>query len=422
MNNKFLKTNYLILGAGLSGIAAAFFLNDDFLIIEKQDKIGGLCQTNSYNGFLYDFTGHLLHFKNNDIKDFVLNKLLKNNYIEQKRNSFVYLKNKYIPFPYQYNLSYLDNSQITNSILSLLIRPKKKSDSLFDFFLANYGQKISSDFFIPYNYKILNFNLKKLHYSQLYKFIPDYEEEKIIIGAFIRDKFNDIGYNSIFYYPAKNGIIELINSFNINKEKIILNKYPINILLNEKKVELNDGTIINYNKLISTIPLPDLLELLKIKNNLKYSSILNLNILLNEKKIEKIHWLYFPEKKYKFYRIGFYHNIAEYFCPDKNYSSMYVEASLPKKEENKFIKKIIDQLLELQFISSKRNIIKIIPQKIKYAFVLFDFYTIKKIKKIRSELAKNEIYLSGRYGNWEYSSMEENILNAKELIKKIKCV
>ncbi|HOL47548.1 MAG TPA: NAD(P)-binding protein [bacterium] len=220
MNNKFLKTNYLILGAGLSGIAAAFFLNDDFLIIEKQDKIGGLCQTNSYNGFLYDFTGHLLHFKNNDIKDFVLNKLLKNNYIEQKRNSFVYLKNKFIPFPYQYNLSYLDNTQIANSILSLLLRPTKKSASLFDFFLANYGKKISSDFFIPYNYKVLNFNLKKLHYSQLYKFIPDYEEEKIIIGAFIKDKFNDIGYNSIFYYPAKNGIIELINSFNINKEKI----------------------------------------------------------------------------------------------------------------------------------------------------------------------------------------------------------
>ncbi|MFH1288587.1 MAG: NAD(P)-binding protein [bacterium] len=58
-----MKNPIIILGAGLTGLSAAYHLNTNYHIFEKEDEVGGLCRSHIVNGFSFDYTGHLLFFK-----------------------------------------------------------------------------------------------------------------------------------------------------------------------------------------------------------------------------------------------------------------------------------------------------------------------------------------------------------------------
>src|SRR5881396_2751848 len=53
----------VILGAGLTGLSAAYHLGAPSLVIEREAEVGGLARTHIDNGFTLDCTGHLLHLK-----------------------------------------------------------------------------------------------------------------------------------------------------------------------------------------------------------------------------------------------------------------------------------------------------------------------------------------------------------------------
>ena len=64
------STKTLILGAGLTGLAAAYFLKKprERIVCEKNERPGGLCDSYTKDGFTFDMTGHLLHFRRPELK------------------------------------------------------------------------------------------------------------------------------------------------------------------------------------------------------------------------------------------------------------------------------------------------------------------------------------------------------------------
>ena len=60
----------VVLGAGLAGLSAAFHLQDhlDVVVLEREDRPGGLCRSIIKDGFTFDLTGHLLHLRRPEIK------------------------------------------------------------------------------------------------------------------------------------------------------------------------------------------------------------------------------------------------------------------------------------------------------------------------------------------------------------------
>ena len=53
----------LIIGAGISGLSYANFIENDFFIVEKESEPGGYCKTIKRNGFVWDYSGHFFHFQ-----------------------------------------------------------------------------------------------------------------------------------------------------------------------------------------------------------------------------------------------------------------------------------------------------------------------------------------------------------------------
>ena len=68
----------VIIGAGLTGLSTAYHLSDlPYSVFDSEKEIGGLCRSVKQNGFIFDYTGHLLHIKNPYTKNFIESILTK---------------------------------------------------------------------------------------------------------------------------------------------------------------------------------------------------------------------------------------------------------------------------------------------------------------------------------------------------------
>src|SRR6058998_874069 len=93
----------VILGAGLTGLSAAYHLAAPALVIEREPEVGGLARTRVEEGFTFDCTGHLLHLKERRVMALV-HSLLPDAFSRHERRALIYSKGVYTPYPFQANL------------------------------------------------------------------------------------------------------------------------------------------------------------------------------------------------------------------------------------------------------------------------------------------------------------------------------
>lgn len=401
----------IIIGAGVSGLSYANFCKEDFLVLEKQNEVGGYCKTIHQDDFVWDYSGHFFHFKNEDIKEYLL-KNIKCEIKKVNKKTKILYKNKYINFPFQKNIHELSKRDFIDCLYDLFNAEKKSGNSFKDFVISNYGKSISDKFLIPYNEKLYSCDLDSLDKDCMGRFFPEANYKEIINNFKNADNKS---YNDTFIYPV-NGAFEYIKSLlqNIKKEKILLNTKIKNINYHQKKITLEDGREVFYNKLVSTIPFDKLLDLAEIKydkKKLTSNKVLVFNLGFDYPATTDVHWMYFPEKKYSFYRIGFYNNILS-----TTNMSLYVEKGFKSEDDidiNKEYEKIIADLKKAKIINKdpiSKNSIIMNPG---YCHITKE--SEKIIKNTSDYLLKYNIHSIGRYGKWTYCSIEDNILEAKGL-------
>ncbi|OGS22838.1 MAG: hypothetical protein A2252_06170 [Elusimicrobia bacterium RIFOXYA2_FULL_39_19] len=427
----------IIIGAGITGLSSAYHLKKDYLIFEKENVPGGLCRTFNISGFTFDFSGHFIHLKNDYSKKFVFS-LLGKNIVAVARNSWIYSNKSLTPYPYQANLYGLPKDVI-NDCLAGLIQAKinkilkkdnhnKKIKTFKTWVLETFGEGFGKHFFFPYNEKLWTVDSSVLTDDWIANFVPQPDIKDIINGAFFKQQ-KTYGYNASFFYPKNGGIQSLINSLVPKVTNLKVNS-PVNKISLKDKTVLSNGTKYSYNNLISTMPLPELLETIidlpkdikKLKSKLKWNSVTCLNAGIKTKDIQKDkHWVYFPEKKFSFYRTGFYHNISGNTVPD-NCSSMYIEASHRHNASTTDKSIITDSLKELKnskILKSGENFAVKQVLHIPCAYVIYDKHRTDVLNKINAFLLANKIHSIGRYGAWKYSYIEESILDGKATAEKI---
>jgi len=401
----------IILGAGLTGLSAAYHLEQlgihDYQIFERERTIGGLCRTVQQDGFTFDYTGHLLHLNHLYFQDLIYNLLAPENFNTITRRSYIYSQNTYTKYPYQVNLFGLPTETITACIQGYLERPKlKKTKNFYQWALKNFGAGITKYFLAPYQNKIFAYDIRKVSDSWTGRFVPQTSLQAMINGA-IADQpeiVQQIGYNANFIYPKSGGIFAWVEQLgNQIKQPIQTNYSAKTIDLKNKVITFTNGHTEKFKTLISTIPLNNLLNNLveSSQSNLKIlapklicNSVTNFNLGINRPDLSDKHWVYFPEPKYKFYRLGFPHNFTSLATP-ANCSSLYGEFAHVNKspayvQENlKTALKQVKQLLNIQ----EHEILteKIID--IKHAYVIYNQWRDQNLPKILQTLADFIVYV-----------------------------
>lgn len=425
----------VIIGAGLTGLSTAYHLEkkkyNNFEIFEKEIEVGGLCRSVKQDGFTFDYTGHLLHINDSYFESFIEKTISKENMNNILRRSFIYSNETYTKYPYQINLNGLPAQTIAECIEEYVNKKKsnKKNKSFYDWVLENFGNGFAKYFFVPFQTKILDYDITKVSSSWTGRFVPKTSLKQMIIGA-IKDQDDQIGYNSHFYYPKENGINDwIINISDTIKNKVKTQFEVKQVNIKNKTIIFSNGHIQKYDYLITTMPLDYLLKIIKTPTNINFkkaaqklvcNSVVNFNLGVSRENLSDKHWIYFPENRYPFYRIGFPHNFSNKMTP-KNCSSLYGEFSHVNKSKNEIEIKLKDSLKTAKkILNIKEN--EILTEKIiniSHAYVIYDFWREKNLQKLLNELKKYDIYSVGRYGEWKYSSMQEAILDGKHIVDSL---
>ena len=424
--------NTLVLGGGVSGISFGHFYNkNDYLIIEKADRLGGLCKSFKVGDSIFDYSGHFVHFKDPEIEKYVKKIVAKHATGEFKlfdRRAGIAMMTKshtidrIIDYPFQANIHQLKYDEFISCLTDLYSVSKAIKPDIYSSFdeLVRYtfGDSIVDIFFKPYNEKLYRTPLAELSYDGMKRFIPKVTFDEVIDNFKTTKEF---GYNSTFLYSPTSGIQGLIDA--LVKEKPLNNSTTETILdidLNSKIVKTDLRTI-TYETLVNTLPLTLFTKLAHQDDlHLRHVDVMVYNITYcgTQTKYTDRCWLYVPDPEVIFYRVGFYS-----FMSKKEDTSVYVEVSSKKDRKDKRAIPDIDDidicLKKAGFINNDAVIKDSQKLLMTPAYAILEKDTDEEVSKYRTSLERKDVYLTGRYGNWSYESIEDNIRNAKNLATKL---
>ena len=418
----------VILGGGLAGLATAYFLGDlPHLVLESEEIPGGLCRSRSIDGFVFDYTGHLLHMRDPRAVA-LLDELWPDTFAVVARRASIRTRGVTVPFPFQANLHGLPNEVVADCILGAadaLRHPVPDDPALtfHDWSLSALGRGISEAFMFPYNTKLFRRQPDQMTADWVSWAVPRPNLEEIVRGALgIRNEH--MGYNATFRYPKRGGIEVVPNAFAARVRRLRTGARVERVDLNRRTLTLRTGETIGYDRLVSTIPLPALLSMVvgggldgRAADRLDWSVVGCLNLGIARPGIGGgAHWIYFPDADVPFYRAGFPHAMSDGVCPPGT-SSLYVEFGLTRAE------RVDPAGLERQALAAltregiladgdrvvARDFIRIDP-----GYVIFDRARQEVMAEVIPQLAAAGVTTIGRYGAWTYSYMERAMLDGME--------
>ena len=441
----------VILGAGLTGLSAAYHFEQqgfhDYRLFEKETEVGGLCRSIEHDGFTFDYTGHLLHINNEYVRDLIQKIIGFEEFTAIERRAFIESHGKQVAYPYQMNLYGLPVDVIAECIEGYLLRKKrhgtKQQDtkpstshqqSFHNWVLENFGAGLAKHFFFPYQEKIFDLSVKNFTASWTNKFVPATSLTSMLTGALQPQGNTKIGYNAHFWYPKHAGINKLVSNLHQTLTLPVHTNYCVtSVDLVRKVVTFANGHTEPFERLISTIPLDILLSKVHEKSDstlaptarkLKCTSVINFTYGINRPELPaerpEAHWIYYPEKKFPFYRVGFPHNFAKSLVPD-GCSSLSGEASMLKRDKvhQENLIRACQSSAKQAFRFEAHDIITEQTIVLDHAYVIFDRWRDRHINQLLQQLETNHVYSIGRFGGWKYSSMQDAFLDGKTVVEKL---
>lgn len=421
-----MEQKVVILGAGLAGLSTAYHLQNGCCVYEQDEQIGGLASSKKIDGFVFDCDGHLFHFRTKYVRR-LIDELLPGVLVAHKRNAWIFSHDVYTRYPFQANTFGLPPEIIKKCILGILRvkseDKKKENANLKDWMLEKFGPGITKHFMYSYNLKFWTVPPEELIPDWTQDIVPLVGLKDVINGAF-SFKTKPLGYNSRFWYPRKGGINQLPLTLAKRINNIKTSHKTKTIDLKKKKVYFENKKSADFTHLVCTLPMAELPNLIvnkipaKVKqafNSLKYISIFNLNLGIDRENIRDKHWIYFPEDKFCFFRVGFPMNFSKDVVPPGK-SSLYAELSYSEfrpLNEKEAEARICKDLIAAGILRQDDRILTRHVNNIKYAYILYDHNYWQNIKLINEFLLSNNIYPAGRFGRWKYMSMEDAILDGK---------
>lgn len=421
MSNKF---SYAVIGSGISGISISKMLNDkscNVEVFEKNDAIGGLIKCENINGHLFHKVGgHVFNSKNQNVLDWFWSNFEKeNDFVQAVRNAKILINKSYIGYPIENHLYQLDSAmtdQIIEDLLKIISSNEGTKERSFESFLIeNFGKTLYEIYFKPYNKKIWNTNLSRIPLEWLDGKLPMPNIRNIILSNILRSPESGM-VHSMFWYPKSGGSQFIIDRLSKNLS-INTNFKLTSIEFRDKKLMVNEN--LNFDRLIYTGNVKDLISIIQINDE-------TLNKLLSKTKMLKsngtsnvlcetdrtnLSWLYLPEEKFLCHRIIYTGNFSELnnASISENRRSCVVEFSGKHSIDN-----INKELPELP-----GNLKPIAYNYEPNSYVIQDNDTRDIINDLKRHLEKYNIFLHGRFAEWEYYNMDVCIEKSLILSNKL---
>jgi len=410
-----------VLGAGLSGLSTSLHLARRGVrhrLFEREAFAGGLAVTSSERGFRFDRTGHLLHLRDPEMQALALELLPESSYRKLERRSAVFSHGVYTRYPFQSNTFGLPPEIAYECVAGFIAAhsaPEQAPPNDFEeFCLRRFGAGFSKHFLLPYNERLWGVPPSEITAEWCQRFVPLPTLEDVLRGALGAPAPN-LGYNRSFWYPELG--MGTFAAALAERTPAELGKAPHRIDLRTRSLCFDDE-VVPFEVLVSTIPLPALLRLLdplpgavsEARARLRWTHLRYLDLGLSVETKSPYQWIYVPEAKYPFYRVGCYSHFSEKLAPPGK-SSLYVELVERRgASAERALEECLPGLMELGLLRGARDVELCRLRTIDPAYVIYDHDYRPALDVIEAFLTEQRIIPCGRYGAWNYSSMEDALL------------
>ncbi len=418
-----------ILGAGPAGISAAYYLKSQGVsadIYEKRDDYGGLCGSFKVGSYRFDRFAHMTFSKNPDV-----NALLekKTKYLTHVPEAYNFYQGKWIRNPVQNNLIGLDVEERIKVIEGFCQRPEIAEPKNYkDWLRKSYGEYFTDNFTSRYTRKYWTVEPEQLEtvWVQNRMYVPDIRE--VLRGA-MTDETPNVHYSKEMHYPVNGGfqgfLEPLARGLDIHYGKMVEQ-----IDFKQKRIKFSDGNTVEYDQVISTLPLSDLPQIVKYlpefvseaAEKLDYTSGYMISIGFNRKIHFPSIWFYIYDEDILPARIYFADQKSPNNAPEgcsalqaEVYVSKYrqLRVSVEELKEN-----IIKQLLKLDLFTMKDIVVTDIRFE-QYANIMFTSEIYKARTVVKTYLEEQGAVVAGRFGEWDYLWLEQSLLSGRCAAEKI---
>lgn len=408
----------VILGGGIAGLGASLRareLGEEAIIFEAGSSAGGLLDNFTIEGFRFDNAVHL-SFATEPI---VRNIFDQTPYYTHPSDSRCFDDGIWLKHPVQNNLYPLDVNTKINYIKSFLSRPDiSNPDNYEDWLISQYGEKIANHYPIAYTKKYWDTLPKELSVNWIGNRMRRAELDEILFGAFTYETPNTY-YTNEMRYPKSGGYKSFIQTL-INDSKVELNSKAKFIDIKSKQVVFENNQSVTFDRLISSIPLP---ELTKIVNNAPS------DVIQASKKLEatSIDLISVGFKKHIDLDLWFYIYDSDIYAsrayspsvksPDNapaGCSSLQFEV-YQRGRSAKFSPDVLTENIKYAInklkIASGEDIVFLHHKRLPWGNVIYDIGMEENRKIVRDYFLNNEVSTCGRFGEWAYLWSNQSLLS-----------
>jgi UDP-galactopyranose mutase len=473
----------VVVGAGPTGLSAAYHLGEDALLLEKNQCVGGWCRSLQVGGFTFDYAGHIM-FSNDPYVQELYQLLLGDNVHWQNREAWIYSKNAYTRYPFQGALYGLPAEVIKECLIGAIearfgslkasaaspaaaspspngngkhhrpkecqggelrdccadgiaestaeLAPSRLAFSNFEEFIYKvWGAGIAKHFAIPYNKKLWAVPLTEMETSWLGGRVPLPDLEEMIEGA-LRPVPRPMGPNARFGYPLRGGFQALMDGFLPHlRAELRLNTAVTAVSPRRRMLILSDGSELSYDHLISTMPLPVLIrcmgkeappEVHRAAAELRHVSVRCVHLGIGRENLTEKHWIYYPEDTV-FHRIFVQSNASPHCHPPGGFGLTCEITYSPHKplpcDGEALIRRCIEDCHRVGMFGPEDPVWAAVQCDLPHAYVVYDHARFRNVSVIRDWLATRDILLAGRYSEWEYYNSDHAFLAGKKAADQV---
>lgn len=325
------KTPIVILGAGIGGLAAGWFLartgRYDVTLIERAPVIGGHCASFSHAGFTLDHGPHKMYSVIPGVLD-ELRGLMGDRLLLHRKRNRIYLSGKLLDYPLRIEnvartLGPARCAQLGASFAKALIqepfRPPHPS-SYADFMSRRFGGAAYRMVFEPLAWKVWG-DPASLHPEMARVRVPAAGASEIILKLLHLKRESSNTNAEFFHYPRKGfGDFPLAMADEIKRHggRILVNADPFQLTregnrVTAVQVHAGDQTLsLPCAHLISSLPLTALggliypdsePELSDALSGLRFRHLVLVYLFLKRPQVLQEHWIFFPERHFLFSRL-----------------------------------------------------------------------------------------------------------------------
>ncbi len=417
----------IILGAGVAGLACAKALGGNAIVLEKENRVGGLCDSFEMNGFYFDYGAHAAFSKNKEIVSLFESSTEVEKSLSEAIN---YKKGNWVKQPVQNNLAGLPIEERIH-IIKDFVQKEDKGDyqNYGEWLVMKYGDYFARNYPFLYTRKYWTVNPDCLETKWIGSRMYTPSLDEILMGSYTKETPN-VHYAGEIRYPVSGGFSTFLQ--NLQGDYEIITEADIEKIDTQEKTIIVDGKMMSYDNLVSTIPLPELIHLLNdvpprvldATGGLNYTSLVIVSLGINKKNVmpKGTKCIYIYDEDIYTARVSSTSQYGSENAPP-DCTSLQAEIYFSKfKKRNDTLEQLMYDTIEhlvLMNLFKKEDVVVSDVREKEYANIIFtdDIYNNRRI--VHEYLDGQNIMYAGRFGMWDYLWSDQSIQSGVDIAHRI---